>query len=714
MAEDTAKTEEEKAAQKIMQETFNDIVQSSLDQFSPGKSAYDQMLEDRGFGIYGPPVDYNMPGGSRGSGYDLLSGQPYANYDPGVFATPSGIGSSYIPDLTNIGRIVSDGEERSSDYSFSGIPSSVLNSYIPDYGLGLPSYDPNQFLNRTSGTGASSGERGGFREGIRNLFNPDKTIRGRDLQYGRDYNVRDRVFKNPEFENLLGNVISATSGLGAVPVFGDALSKVTGGGVGLLLKALEKVPGIGGPIERLGNILDDRSKGISKLIGQGATNPVSMVKGATEYFADKVAPNRPGFLMQKVAEDGTRTHGVKTLLNRIADTVAENRPNLLLREYDEKTGKLTGNNAIRQAISALQDRMPRNVRASMERATNIDPNLLSGLDNVFEPLSQESLAQAISDETNQFSDTDVETAAFLRNALNNLDSNNSSQNQVDRGYTGNLMNVNPDAGYGGLDYSGALLGSSPFSSTYTPSIGDDIVTGRFDSSTRNSPNYTGTVESGDFNLGGAFDAPSYFDDEGFNTSSLSDQLNKAVNYASGGGKGGIRDGGLSRLASFANDPSGLNTDLMGGRSLNPFSGGNFLGNERFGGLTPKFNNAIFDMIGRAVQIANDPVGSAYKEASSRGMTVQELAELLRNQQDMADGGAMYPRKNGQISGPGTEKSDDIPAMLSDGEFVTNAAALRGIGRMAGAPANDKSEQRRLGAKEMYKLQRKGMKAAGVA
>ena len=74
----------------------------------------------------------------------------------------------------------------------------------------------------------------------------------------------------------------------------------------------------------------------------------------------------------------------------------------------------------------------------------------------------------------------------------------------------------------------------------------------------------------------------------------------------------------------------------------------------------------------------------------------------------------FPRKNGQISGPGTEKSDDIPAMLSDGEFVTNAAALRGIGQMAGAPANDEAEQRRLGAREMYKLQRKGMKAAGVA
>ena len=29
----------------------------------------------------------------------------------------------------------------------------------------------------------------------------------------------------------------------------------------------------------------------------------------------------------------------------------------------------------------------------------------------------------------------------------------------------------------------------------------------------------------------------------------------------------------------------------------------------------------------------------------------------------------FPRMNGPIEGPGTETSDDIPAMLSDGEFV---------------------------------------------
>jgi hypothetical protein len=58
---------------------------------------------------------------------------------------------------------------------------------------------------------------------------------------------------------------------------------------------------------------------------------------------------------------------------------------------------------------------------------------------------------------------------------------------------------------------------------------------------------------------------------------------------------------------------------------------------------------------------------------------------------LAQGG--YPRRNGQINGPGTEKSDSIPAMLSDGEFVMTAKAVRGAG----------SGSRREGAKRMYAL-----------
>ena len=68
---------------------------------------------------------------------------------------------------------------------------------------------------------------------------------------------------------------------------------------------------------------------------------------------------------------------------------------------------------------------------------------------------------------------------------------------------------------------------------------------------------------------------------------------------------------------------------------------------------------------------------------------------------VADGG--FPRRTGQIDGPGTEKSDDIPAMLSDGEFVMTAKAVRGLGALNGADKDDKLEQRRKGAKMMYDM-----------
>jgi hypothetical protein len=53
----------------------------------------------------------------------------------------------------------------------------------------------------------------------------------------------------------------------------------------------------------------------------------------------------------------------------------------------------------------------------------------------------------------------------------------------------------------------------------------------------------------------------------------------------------------------------------------------------------------------------------------------------------------FPRKTGPILGPGTGTSDDIPAMLSDGEFVFTAKAVRNMG----------GGSRRKGAANMYKL-----------
>ena len=83
---------------------------------------------------------------------------------------------------------------------------------------------------------------------------------------------------------------------------------------------------------------------------------------------------------------------------------------------------------------------------------------------------------------------------------------------------------------------------------------------------------------------------------------------------------------------------------------------------------------------------------------------------------VADGAFM--RRNGFTEGPGTETSDDIPAMLSDGEFVTNAEANRGIGAMAllnqGMPmkeAMNPEQQRLAGARQMYLQQAMGQQLA---
>jgi hypothetical protein len=57
----------------------------------------------------------------------------------------------------------------------------------------------------------------------------------------------------------------------------------------------------------------------------------------------------------------------------------------------------------------------------------------------------------------------------------------------------------------------------------------------------------------------------------------------------------------------------------------------------------------------------------------------------------AEGGVMDLQDGGESVGPGTGTSDSIPAMLSDGEFVMTAKAVRGAG----------GGDRREGARKMY-------------
>jgi hypothetical protein len=67
---------------------------------------------------------------------------------------------------------------------------------------------------------------------------------------------------------------------------------------------------------------------------------------------------------------------------------------------------------------------------------------------------------------------------------------------------------------------------------------------------------------------------------------------------------------------------------------------------------------------------------------------------------MADGGS-FPPRDGAIAGPGTGTSDDIPAMLSDGEFVMTARAVRGAG----------NGSRKQGMRRMYDMMRNFESAA---
>ena len=76
-------------------------------------------------------------------------------------------------------------------------------------------------------------------------------------------------------------------------------------------------------------------------------------------------------------------------------------------------------------------------------------------------------------------------------------------------------------------------------------------------------------------------------------------------------------------------------------------------------------------------------GMIYKQADGDHNGIMQFADGGIVQ--MQEGGeapiapANFPPMDGDINGPGTETSDDIPAMLSDGEFVMTAKAVRGAG-----------------------------------
>tara|TARA_R100001377_G_scaffold82456_1_gene62851 strand:+ start:42 stop:1274 length:1233 start_codon:yes stop_codon:yes gene_type:complete len=93
------------------------------------------------------------------------------------------------------------------------------------------------------------------------------------------------------------------------------------------------------------------------------------------------------------------------------------------------------------------------------------------------------------------------------------------------------------------------------------------------------------------------------------------------------------------------------------------------------------------------------LGIGYNSAEALKLILDPGPEFLKQKAEggiinLADGSKKYfPRKNGEIDGPGTGTSDDIPAMLSDGEFVFTAKAVNNAG----------DGDRREGAKRMYQV-----------
>ena len=116
--------------------------------------------------------------------------------------------------------------------------------------------------------------------------------------------------------------------------------------------------------------------------------------------------------------------------------------------------------------------------------------------------------------------------------------------------------------------------------------------------------------------------------------------------------------------------------------------------RRIQNLTPTYA-AAGGMMGR------EPVNGL---KSIEQQPIQYSAATGQGIMGMSKGGDVFPRKTGQIEGPGTKTSDSIPAMLSDGEFVQRTDAVNGAGVMMGA--KNAQEAREKGADFMYALQDK--------
>jgi len=139
-----------------------------------------------------------------------------------------------------------------------------------------------------------------------------------------------------------------------------------------------------------------------------------------------------------------------------------------------------------------------------------------------------------------------------------------------------------------------------------------------------------------------------------------------LNSSAAGGKGGKGVGTLGSLGTLA---GGLGLSYLLGSQI------------------PKPEDAIVD----PSKIRQPERTDDFAFAPNQTYTRPEIESPFVPATFAAKGGVLDLQDGGESKGPGTGTSDSIPAMLSDGEFVMTAKAVRGAG----------GGDRREGARKMY-------------
>jgi hypothetical protein len=255
------------------------------------------------------------------------------------------------------------------------------------------------------------------------------------------------------------------------------------------------------------------------------------------------------------------------------------------------------------------------------------------------------------------------------------------------------------------------------------------ITGGFSKGATKAPINTGAVKA----------APTVASDTAY-ANELLDFFNNPANYPEAG-RVGIEKGIEQTAPNFFQEAVGTTKDFFTGDGigarLNPFSkASQFKANPNYAGFPQESIDAIManplnyqDLIAKfgmpiqergflgriapaaALASASAPLFMDKPEVDDTDYVQQARDDFYISY--AAEGGEMtggvanngrkiehpngkvkeHPRRIGEIAGPGTGTSDDIPAMLSDGEFVMTAQAVRNAG----------GGSRKQGAKNMYKL-----------